>query len=323
MINEICSYGCNQPAKFKLGNRFCCEDSWKKCPEKRKQSSLRAIQGHKEGKLKCTFNNQTIFKAIPLENGDIQKCNYCGERAGFQISKKFCCKPSINSCPEMKSKNSSGKTGTIKKVDENSLKGNTLEHFWGVERATQYRKEQSERATYIWKNKILAGWKPSVLSPERENEKRRKISLALKGRPNPASGFREKSGWGKQGWYKGYWCQSSYELAFVVYHLDHGIQFERNREGFPYTIKDTTHKYYPDFKLGDGYIEVKGFLRESDKEKFKQFPLKLTVLFLEDMNYIFEYVHRKYGKKFIELYESTSINKGEKDGGRIEKEFAS
>ena len=45
----------------------------------------------------------------------------------------------------------------------------------------------------------------------------------------------------KSGWYKGYWCDSSYELAFLIYCLDHEIKIERNREGFEYVFENKKH----------------------------------------------------------------------------------
>ena len=39
---------------------------------------------------------------------------------------------------------------------------------------------------------------------------------------------------GIKGWYKGFWCDSSWELAYVIYNLDHGIEFRRNTEKFEY-----------------------------------------------------------------------------------------
>ena len=38
-------------------------------------------------------------------------------------------------------------------------------------------------------------------------------------------GKRHGSGRGKKGWYKGYYCDSTWELAWVIYQLDHGVKF--------------------------------------------------------------------------------------------------
>ena len=46
---------------------------------------------------------------------------------------------------------------------------------------------------------------------------------------NPKSGgLRHGSGKGKKGWYKGIFCDSTYELVFVIYYKDHEIPIKRS-----------------------------------------------------------------------------------------------
>jgi len=116
-------------------------------------------------------------------------------------------------------------------------------------------------------------------------------------------GYRKGSGRGKQGWYHGYWCDSSWELAWVIFHIDHGIDFERNLSGFSYVHDGRTYNYYPDFKIGEQYYEIKGYLTDKDKSKFKAFPHELEVLTYTKMKTFLEYVKNKYGNDFISLYE--------------------
>lgn len=122
-------------------------------------------------------------------------------------------------------------------------------------------------------------------------------------RKMPSGGCRNGSGNSKSGWYKNYYCSSSYELAWVIYNIDHGIIFTRNLKGFDYLFMNETHKYYPDFIIDDVYYEIKGFKRNADDFKFKYFPHKLKVLFKKDLKYVFDYIISKYGDNFIELYE--------------------
>ncbi len=117
-------------------------------------------------------------------------------------------------------------------------------------------------------------------------------------------GYRKGSGVGKHGWYKGYWCDSSYELAFVIYNLDHNINFSRNKQGFEYEWEGEKHLYYPDFMIDDTFIEIKGFWTNQHDAKIKSFPHKLKVYFKSDLKSILEYVVTKYGKDYIKLYES-------------------
>ncbi len=110
---------------------------------------------------------------------------------------------------------------------------------------------------------------------------------------------------GKFGWYKGYYCQSSWELAYVIYNLEHNINFERNSKGFEYFFGEKVHKFHPDFYLPElkTYVEIKGRIRPDDIEKINQFKGSLIVLFKEQIIPILKYVIEKYGTNFIELYD--------------------
>lgn len=124
----------------------------------------------------------------------------------------------------------------------------------------------------------------------------------------PSGGKRPGSGRGKKGWYKGYWCDSSWELAYVIYNLEHNIKFERNKEGFEYEFKNKKYKYYPDFILEDGtYIEIKGFKTEQSKTKESNFT-HIKFLYEKDLEEVFKYVKNKYGKEFISLYENLEVS---------------
>lgn len=123
-------------------------------------------------------------------------------------------------------------------------------------------------------------------------------------------GIRQKSGRGKSGWYKGVFCNSSWELAWVIYTLDHGETFTRNTIGFEYVFGGKTHRYYPDFLLNDGatYVEVKGYNTEQWKAKKEQFPYTLHIIGKEEIKSYIKYVVDKYGSDFIRLYEGNPHN---------------
>ncbi len=116
-----------------------------------------------------------------------------------------------------------------------------------------------------------------------------------------AGGNRKGSGRGKHGWYKGIWCDSSYELAWVIYQLDHNIPFTRNTQSYEYTFNKKQYQYYPDFIQDGKIIEIKGFVNEQTLAKIKSVP-NLIVLMRDDLRKEFDYVIRKYGKDFIKLY---------------------
>ena len=104
-------------------------------------------------------------------------------------------------------------------------------------------------------------------------------------------GKREGSSRGRKGWYKGYYCDSSWELAYVIYNLEHEIKFKRNNQGFEYEFDGNIHKFYPDFILEDGtYIEIKGWLSKKDKVKISSFNLSLKVIGEKEISiYLTEY----------------------------------
>lgn len=125
-----------------------------------------------------------------------------------------------------------------------------------------------------------------------------------------SGGIRKGSSRGKSGTYMGYHCDSSYELAWVIYQLEHNSPFQRNKEGFKYVYSGVNHTYYPDFILPDkSYVEIKNFKSELTDAKIKYFPHKIIVLYKEEIKEkILPYVISKHGKNFTVLYEKHLVN---------------
>lgn len=119
-------------------------------------------------------------------------------------------------------------------------------------------------------------------------------------------GKRSHSGRGKHGRWHGIWCDSSWELAWVIYNIEHNIKFVRYHGYFEYQFEGKSHKYYPDFELEDGIlVEIKGYWSKQWQAKLDQLPKdkKLLILGKNEMTPILEYVKEKYGKDFVKLYE--------------------
>lgn len=104
---------------------------------------------------------------------------------------------------------------------------------------------------------------------KKDPEYRLKLSKALKGK---TGGWRARGGSGTNGEYQGYVYQSSWEFAWILYNLNNEIPFERCIEHFPYMIDGKVRKYYPDFKIGNEYYEISGWISPGKKAKFEQFP---------------------------------------------------
>ena len=236
-------------------------------------------------------------------------CSYgCNQEAIFHLKNgKWCCSSSPNSCPIKKKKNSdklsliissglwkpNGKPKGYKHKNPSALKGSTWDKIYGADKCIEMRKKASLRLIKT----------PITWSGDVELKRREKISTTML-RNKQCGGYRIGSGIGKKGWYKGYWCDSSYELAWIIYHIDHNIPFQRNTKKFPYIFENRTYNYIPDFLLNDGtYLEIKGFQSDRTNAKINQFPNQLKVVYPDDMKDILKYTMNKYGKDFINLYE--------------------
>lgn len=235
-------------------------------------------------------------------------CSFgCGKPAIFFFKNgKGCCEKSPNSCEGKRKRDSDKKKGAFKGTPywkTGKIKSTLPNIPWNKGKkgiySEEYRKKISDSL------KLVA--KGVAKTPEKEELRKLKISNSMK--KNPLSGgIRRGSGRGKKGWYKGYWCDSSWELAWVIYNLDHNIKFLRNNVGFEYVFKNKKRKYYPDFKILDTYYEIKGRknfdkLNEINKEKIGQFKYNLVILYENDMKQYLDYTINKYGKNFVKLYE--------------------
>jgi len=118
-----------------------------------------------------------------------------------------------------------------------------------------------------------------------------------------SGGVREGSSRGKSGWYRGYWCDSSYELAFLIYCLDHNIHIERNKMGYDYIYKNKKYIYYPDFRVNGVLTEIKNFRSELTNAKLESVDERIDIFYKDTITPYLKYVKNKYGKSFIDLYE--------------------
>ena len=112
----------------------------------------------------------------------------------------------------------------------------------------------------------------------------------------------------KFGTYRGYHCDSSWELAFVIYNLDHNIKFSRNTECFSYQYEKETHYYYPDFVINNTYYEIKSYFTDKVYAKCEAFPddKQLVIIDKTKIQPYLDYCVEKYGKDFITLYDKAS-----------------
>ncbi len=164
-----------------------------------------------------------------------------------------------------------------------------------------------KRSESVAKGRIEGKYKKPTgrcTDPLKELNRRHKISTTMK-LNKKSGGYRKGSGVGKSGWYKGYWCDSSWELAFVIYNIDHNIKFERNYSKFEYVFEGKVRYFYPDFILNDGsFVEIKGYSSKQWLAKKDQFNHTIQVVDVSNINKYLNYVLMKYSKNFINLYDN-------------------
>lgn len=127
-------------------------------------------------------------------------------------------------------------------------------------------------------------------------------------------GYRKGSGRGKKGWYKNIFCDSSWELAYILYCEKYDISIKRydGEQLFYTSIDGLTHEYIPDFIINNEQIvEIKGYETEiTDIKKF-HFP-DIILLTKHEMEDILNQVESWYGKNFIVLYDNIKPVKKER-----------
>ena len=233
-------------------------------------------------------------------------CDYgCGQEAHFQLKNgKWCCSKHYSSCPQLMKKNSEGckksfATGkrNAKEIWHNMSDEAKKRWNWNkglTKKTSKILRSQSERVKQKYASGELTG---SFKGHKHSEESKKKISLGTSKSYNYDAN--RKSGRGKKGYYKGFYCASTYELAYVIYCLDHNIQIERCKEYFEYEYQGQKHRYYPDFVVNDEIVEIKGFWNGRVNAKRDAVLLqnrKYKILFPKDMDFIFKYIEERYGK---------------------------
>lgn len=153
------------------------------------------------------------------------------------------------------------------------------------------------------KTGLQTSWKKGktgLQGHQHRDETKKRLSQVAKDRG--LGGYVPGSGRGKKGWYRGVHCDSSWELAFLIYKLDHGSQVIRCTERRSYTFEGKNATYIPDFVVDGKIVEIKGYKTDRWLAKLAANP-DINTLYEEDMIPILNYVVDKYGKNFVSLYE--------------------
>lgn len=117
------------------------------------------------------------------------------------------------------------------------------------------------------------------------------------------------------------------ELAFYIWLRDAKISFEYQPTiSFEYFFAGKRHLYYPDFKIGDLFFEIKGlqFFQDKDPKKKMICPWdrnqddlyeakhqcmitdRIVILTTCDYQMFLDYVSSKYGKSYLKRFKDIS-----------------
>lgn len=222
-------------------------------------------------------------------------CENCGiHHDGKFSSGRFCCKKCARSF------------STKFMSDESKKKRNA-----GLENGRSWNKqpEKEKRFCSTCNKPIIWNNKSGYCAKCRYKSAEYKLGISERSKTNPnCGGYKKGSGRGKQGWYQGYWCQSTWELVWVIYQLDHQEEFIKCKEFFEYEFRGEKKRYYPDFIWNNQYVEIKGWRYPGTQEKLDQFPKDKKLLLIEGKKAIkpfIEYVKEKYGHyDFASLYQN-------------------
>ena len=239
------------------------------------------------------------------------KCAFgCNLKATHQFKNgNWCCSPSSSSCPALKKRNSEALKGRNPFEHREHPRGMLGKTSWnkGKTAATSPSSAKAVKALKATRkaNPDCVGFtKGSKHSPESLE----KIQAGSAGN----GGYRPGSGRGMKGWYKGIQCDSSWELAFVLWCELRGRQVKRAKRVFQYRYLGKLRCYHPDFryKTASGtwkYLEIKGYISAQWRAKKSAFPKELLVISTKGMQrHILPEVIAAYGKDFVRLYESRS-----------------
>jgi len=245
---------------------------------------------------KNTYTGKKITSRIKLE----QNCPKCGKLFEIEITesvfkrnkyKKYCslkCSNSKTWSDEHKKK--------LSETCKNSEKVKSANSIQTIGRRNRKSKKGKEENKYVEFVCEYCGEKGVDNRYNKNRKFHKECWLKISG------GIRKGSSRGKNGLYKGYWCDSSYELAYVIYNLEHNNKIERNKIGYEYIYNDKKHLYYPDFRVNSKLVEIKNYRSELTDIKLKSVNEDIEIFYKDTIKPYINYVTNKYGKDFIKLY---------------------
>ena len=260
----------------------------------------KSLQGLSKHETHCHSNPQRKPQHNPNDDLGDYHCQYC---------QRYChSKNSLINHERLCKKNPNHQTTIMhtKEWQEEMRSRIDREHVWNK----GLTKESDVRIAAI-SNHLKNAYASGILISKQKNkprteEEKKQISETMK-KNGVAGGLRQGSGRGKKGWYKGFFCDSTYELVYVIYNLDKKINFKRCNRKYEYEYSGEKHLYFPDFELDDGsLVEIKGYHTDLVDIKIASVKdRKIVVLYESDLQYAFDWVKNNYTyAQLSDLYEN-------------------
>ena len=268
-----------------------------KCSKYSKTASETRIKNNpykyelKEFHLNCLCCNKEYI--LKLTQYKYDKGNY----------RKYCCKSCANSNRKKSEKTKQKISDSIKKyIETNRTLG-----FIQKDNKIKLRVCEFCGKEFMPKVSINKNGKKIISHAKTCSTECRNNLLSLKNKLAGNGGFREGSVKNyKSGWFNGIHCDSSWELAFLIWHRDNNICVERCKDIRTYILNEIEYKYYPDFIIDNIIYEIKGI--DDDVSKAKQYyNPDIKFLYKSDMKKYIDYATSKYGN-FINLYDIKDKN---------------
>lgn len=294
----LCDYGCEQIANYKFKNgKNCCSKNHKQCPNAKK-SKHNCLLDNTNKLVSCQFCDKTLFyarikqheKSCHLNPDKIKRCLNCNNI--IKTGNKFCSRSCSNSYSNKNRKLSSKTKDKISLSRRGKYLGQyTYEIICPVcKNITYHRTYEKDKFTI-----------EKACSKECH---KRLLSKKLKGK---SGGYRKRSGYGKYGYYKGIFCNSSYELIFLAYHINIGSNIKRCKLKIPYVYNKEPHFYHPDFDIDGIIYEIKGYWKNKVGSKLKaarECGYNIKILYKKDIEHMEKYLKNKYGfSNILDLYD--------------------
>lgn len=246
------------------------------------------------------FNWKNLKGCFHLSLKEIPRCPICNNICKYDDHKQVFYKTCSNrECVISKTKSTNiERYGSVCPMQNEDVKKtavkNQLEKY-GVENISQLDSIKAKKEATFMEH---YGYRTGFLVPEIQ-ERIKQTNLEKYGYENPLLNPEIMSRSRMKYYYDNTCFDSSWELAFYIYHKDNNIPIEREPFSYNFSLEgsDKEYHYYPDFKVNDQIIEIKGDMLVDKEGNIKPYPGKIKDLEAaedyEAINILYKFCEKK------------------------------